>query len=605
MATIAITIGGVTRTTDVVMKDLRIVDVLNEAPNTCTFTVKSGAAPIKGQAVTVTLDGEVIFGGTILSVRHVCRLSVTDVIWELSCVDYTWLLDNQKVMRRYTGQSATTIVEDIINTDTDGFTAYNVEAGLPTIDEIEFTDEDVSRALTRIAKQIGAYWKAGYDRDIYFFITYPGSEAIPTDITEAHPSVRNFRYETDLSQVRTRVFVEGYGANAAADVSAGLTTLPVTDGGPYSGTGGIVRSGPQRITYTGVSGTNGAGSTTGYIAAPPSGMTASADGTAGSLDSDADYRYAVTYVTSEGETTPSPLVLVHTTPPFDQVTLNSIPVSSDPKVASKKLYRTEGGGAQLKLAATLSAAQTTTTDSLGDGSLGANAPTTNTAGMGTLAVAAGATSIPVSDLAVFPASGWAQSGGQIFRYTGRSASTGSGTLTGIPASGVGSITAEIRSGTIQVVPHLSGIPASGAGAIAYDIPSGERVNVYVQVDNSDSPTAASALAAMVGGDGVREHTIQDNRWTIESCQAAGEADLALFSYAQTKVTYECRDAASASGKLITILLGAPNNISDTLRIQQVVIDHFEFFPSLRYTVTATNAKFSLDDLFRRAQLATG
>src|SRR4029453_2234478 len=118
-------------------------------------------------------------------------------------------------------------------------------------------------------------------------------------------------------------------------------------------------------------------------------------------------------------------------------------------------------------------------------------PTANTAGDSSLTVPAGSAAVPVDDLAPFPASGWAEApGGQLIRYTGRSAASGPGTLTGIPASGIGAITAALRSGTIRSIPHLIGIPASGAGAIAFPIKTGDQVLIFVSREDA---AAISAL----------------------------------------------------------------------------------------------------------------
>jgi len=97
------------------------------------------------------------------------------------------------------------------------------------------------------------------------------------------------------------------------------------------------------------------------------------------------YQYAITYVDRVGETTPGTSRSITTTTNNTNVSLTSIPTgpsstfSANPLTTKRRIYRTTVGGSQLKLLATLNDNTTTTyTDSTADGSLGANAPTSNT-----------------------------------------------------------------------------------------------------------------------------------------------------------------------------------------------------------------------------------
>lgn len=99
-------------------------------------------------------------------------------------------------------------------------------------------------------------------------------------------------------------------------------------------------------------------------------------GAAGALTG--TYTYRQTYVTADGETEGSPVsASITVTAKAITVTVN---VSPNPKVTSRKLYRTVTGGTQEKLVTTLSDNVTTTySDEIADGSLGANVPTNATA----------------------------------------------------------------------------------------------------------------------------------------------------------------------------------------------------------------------------------
>lgn len=102
----------------------------------------------------------------------------------------------------------------------------------------------------------------------------------------------------------------------------------------------------------------------------------------GNVDNGA-HTWAYTWVTAQGESTPSPtaaLTVVDKTV-NGQVKV-TIPSGLDQGATSAKVYRTvTGGGGNLKLVGTLAGgAGGIFTDNLADGSLGADAPSTNTAG---------------------------------------------------------------------------------------------------------------------------------------------------------------------------------------------------------------------------------
>ena len=105
-----------------------------------------------------------------------------------------------------------------------------------------------------------------------------------------------------------------------------------------------------------------------YVGNP--GAPTVATGSAGVLTG--NYYYRITYVTALGETragTVSALVA----PSSQQVNLTAIPVSTNPDVTSKNIYRTATGGVTggpFYLVANISAATTTYTDNTADGSLG-------------------------------------------------------------------------------------------------------------------------------------------------------------------------------------------------------------------------------------------
>ncbi len=248
-------------TSKVILGSLTITDALDEQPNRLSMTVY-GATPTKGQEVIAMLGStnnrSRIFAGQILTATRIMVEHTETIIHRVDAIDYTWLADRRLVTKRYTNQSATAIAQDLVSTFTSGFTSANVALSLAVIDEITFTQASVSSALTQLAKRGGCYWYWDYLKDLHFFVTETDNN--PVDLTTAHPSLTKFEHSTDLSQILTRIYVEGYGSTAGAEAAVGDTELQVVDDAFYSSGGGLVVAGPQHISYTAIG--------SGYILTP-------------------------------------------------------------------------------------------------------------------------------------------------------------------------------------------------------------------------------------------------------------------------------------------------------------------------------------------------
>jgi hypothetical protein len=294
-------------------------------------------------------------------------------------------------------------------------------------------------------------------------------------------------------------------------------------------------------------------------------------------------------------------VLTTTAPVFGaQVALSGIPIGPA-ATTGRKIYRTAAVGGSLKLAATIANNTATThTDAVADSALGAVPPVTDTSGLTQPngQILPGATSLPIAGNAPFEtAGGWAiiGNGEQVIRYTGVTA----GALTGIPASGAGAITATVvYNSTVTAAPMLIGIPATGTRSIVRALTAGDEMYLVVQMDDA---AAQAALAADVGGTGIREEWVQDRRLSIEEARARGRATIALRPLDVQTLGYTCRDLRTAVGKTVTVNLPAPTNIVGTYRIQAVTIDNFRPNPTQypTFTVRASSSHFSFDDWLRR------
>jgi hypothetical protein len=274
-----------------------------------------------------------------------------------------------------------------------------------------------------------------------------------------------------------------------------------------------------------------------------------------------------------------------------QVALGGIAVGPS-GVTSRRLYRTAAGQATVQLLTTLADNTTTTyTDATADASLGAAAPASDTSGLTiqTGQVNPGSTSMPVTSTGwARPDGGWAivGNGAVIIRYTGISGNL----LTGIPATGSGSITAAVNyNSTITSAPMLIGVTG-----LTLPINAGDPMAIWVQVDDT---AAQSALAARVGGTGIIENVIVDQRRGVPSITALCQADLVMYSRPLLTATYTCFDAKSRSGRPVTVNLPTLA-INQTLTITDVTIDYVGQGPA-RFHVTAGTLPLSLDAILRQ------
>ncbi|HZT77586.1 MAG TPA: IPT/TIG domain-containing protein [Vicinamibacterales bacterium] len=282
-----------------------------------------------------------------------------------------------------------------------------------------------------------------------------------------------------------------------------------------------------------------------------------------------------------------------------QVSLTGIAIGPS-GVTSRKLYRTAVGGTQLKFVVALGDNATTTyLDSLGDGSLGANAPVGDTSGLALTSglVLAGSTSLLLAGAGAFsPTGGWAQlASSQYIRYTGISGNT----LTGIPAAGAGAIVASVNyNSTCTAVPALTGVPSSGAGALTAALGRGDAINLFTQRNDLNSQ-AIVAAAEGDGSDGIHEYPVNDTTLTsVAACAARGDAELALFSTPPATLVYTSTDLkAAVPGRLVAFNV-TTWGISGTLLIQQVDLLSWDenVGPILR--ITASTVRYTIADVMR-------
>jgi hypothetical protein len=140
-----------------------------------------------------------------------------------------------------------------------------------------------------------------------------------------------------------------------------------------------------------------------------------------------------------------------------------------------------------------------------------------------------------------------------------------------------------------------GIPASGAGAIVYPIVRGDPVNLLVMEQDT---VAQAALAALIGGDGVQEEHVSDNRLSATEARARARAWLGLRKDVEIAVRCETRDLNMRSGRLLTVNLPTFGLANVAFLIQSVTESGFT--PALlpRFSAQASSVRFTFEDYLR-------
>jgi len=305
--TVTVALGGTDRTSNIRLGSLEVEDVLNDAPNRCTFTCV-GYMPTEGEVVQVlrgpTAERE--FAGHVMSVQQFYEGILANVAYHVTCQDYTWKLNRRRVTKRWVNTSASTIAQQIISGFTSGITSNNVVLGLATVPEFRCDNELPSRALQRLCAEIGGNFYIDYALDLHFFLTET-SEA-PNDISDATlatTTARGLAHTGDVSQVRTRMRGIGHGTSALEHISSTDTSIPVESAEMFESNGGSLKNTENEGAYTGRHLGGVASTVLGNVAGPASAPSANvASGVVGVLAG--IFKYKIAFANAQGETTPGP-----------------------------------------------------------------------------------------------------------------------------------------------------------------------------------------------------------------------------------------------------------------------------------------------------------
>jgi hypothetical protein len=161
-----------------------IQDVLNNTPNTCSFTVDGGApVPQVGEKIEIidSFDSNRrLFAGTVQSVEQIYEGQVTNLAWRVQCIDFTWLFNRRRPFGQWTNASVTTVVKELIARYCPGFTDAYVQTNLAKVTVTLDGSKDMVTVMNELASAIGGgHWYVDYDQVVHFFHVVPPGLEVP------------------------------------------------------------------------------------------------------------------------------------------------------------------------------------------------------------------------------------------------------------------------------------------------------------------------------------------------------------------------------------------------------------------------------------------
>lgn len=135
--------------------------------NTLSFrlVVADGFAPVRGQAVQLTLNGNRLFAGSIFS-RRVSFLGHSSTGWlemDVECVDHNAVADRRLIGEVYLNTRVGDIFRDLVaqTLSAEGVTTEGVLDG-PLVTKVVFNNIPVSHAFDQLYDLTGHYWNIDY-----------------------------------------------------------------------------------------------------------------------------------------------------------------------------------------------------------------------------------------------------------------------------------------------------------------------------------------------------------------------------------------------------------------------------------------------------------
>lgn len=203
-----ITIGGVDQTSKVILRTFRIEQILTKEADTAKFSLLSPATIPTLMSEVIILDETSTrkFAGVVLNI--VLKYQSNEPVYEITCKDYTELIDGKYVVEDYTAKTISYILNDILTKYIPAGFTLDVQVS-QTISYIKFNYEKASQCLSKIADLVLGDWYVDYNKVIHFISKSTFSAPFPITDSNNKAIKGSLTIKQDASQIKNTIFVRG------------------------------------------------------------------------------------------------------------------------------------------------------------------------------------------------------------------------------------------------------------------------------------------------------------------------------------------------------------------------------------------------------------
>lgn len=201
-------IETIDRTSDIEQRSLRYKSTLSKAPATLQFSIKGNKTiPDMGDAVLFKLDGSNFFRGTITD-KSEDIVAGRLVGYSFLCMDGFFELDRKLVVKAYNDTDVLTVMTDIINTFTTGFT-LDSPASTPSVKTVKFNYEQPSRCIQKLMNAVGWDWYITTENVVKIFP--PAANIAPYQINDddGNHIKDTLTRDRNITELKNIVYIRG------------------------------------------------------------------------------------------------------------------------------------------------------------------------------------------------------------------------------------------------------------------------------------------------------------------------------------------------------------------------------------------------------------
>ena len=178
-------------------------------------------APREWQEISVTdSDGNILFGGYVVTVKKVSNGTNGDNDYDLGCTDHGAYLEKVFVKEEYEDKTDKEILADIFTGEADlaAFDGATYVNTVQTFPQVRFNRKSVREVLNWLCDQTGAHWYCDYSKKLHYFSSEESRAPFDVSDNPSDTSDKNyFGLVNDIDGSGLVNLVEVVGGNKLSD----------------------------------------------------------------------------------------------------------------------------------------------------------------------------------------------------------------------------------------------------------------------------------------------------------------------------------------------------------------------------------------------------